>query len=450
MKKREFYLKALVAGAYLTTAWNIACFSLTAEGAEEWKKQPYAYRLVQMPNAYYYVNPDNTEELVMIEDAKPGKPLFARNELVELLPGEMPNVFQPVTTTYGNILANQILLVRPFENKIPFMTGRISIKKIEKILEERIEERSSPLSRDITDSALERLVPGQVDPNKLPIYVDEYLKFCDGAFSLVGYTQLFTPADTRKTMTAPPGIVKLRNALIEANKDKLHDRAVVAEIAEKLQAADAEYLKGDRGEDFLTSAKARKIVRPRLFLMYGAETGIEEKIDVDLIQNSLAEGWDIKKFPAMNNALRAGSYNRGKQTELGGEAVKDLFRASGNLKISSQDCESIVGIPTVIKAGDTERYFGLNMIQDNRPVTLNKENVGRYIGQLIHLRSPMTCKNSHTDYCSTCLGERLANNPTGLSMAVADYGSAFLAIYMSAAHSKGIQVAKLNIKDQLQ
>jgi hypothetical protein len=253
-------------------------------------------------------------------------------------------------------------------------------------------------------------------------------------------------------MTAPPGIAKLRNALIEANKDKLHDRAVVAEIAEKLQEADAEYLKGDRGEDFITSAKARKIVRPRLFLMYGAETGIEEKIDVDLIQNSLAEGWDIKKFPAMNNALRAGSYNRGKQTELGGEAVKDLFRASGNLKISSPDCGSTVGIPTVITTKETEKYLGgFSLINDDGSTTkITKENVGNYLGKAIRLRSPMTCKNSHTDYCAVCLGDRLANNPTGLSMAVADYGSAFLAIYMSAAHSKGIQVAKLSIKDQLQ
>jgi hypothetical protein len=61
----------------------------------------------------------------------------------------------------------------------------------------------------------------------------------------------------------------------------------------------------------------------------------------------------------------------------------------------------------------------------------------------------MTCKNSVTDYCAVCLGDRLANTPTGLSMAVADYGSAFLEIYMSAAHSKGIQVARLDIKKQL-
>lgn len=444
MNKREFYLKALMAETYLITAWNIACFGLVAEGPEDWKKKPYPYRLVQLPNAHYFVNPDNTEELVLIEDSVPGKPLLARNELIHLEVGDLPNVYQPLDTTYGNVMANQIMLIRPFYNKIPFMAGRISTKKIEEIIAQRLQERPAE------NAIAEAQVYDNSDPLKEPLYVDEYLKFCDGAFSLVAYTQLFTPADTRKTMTAPPGLKEYRDKLIAENQGRLHDRAVVADIAKKLQEYDKAYLKGDRGEDFLTSSKSREIVRPRLFLMYGAETGIEEKVDVDLIERSLTEGWDIEKFPSMNNALRAGSFNRGKQTELGGEAVKDLFRASGNLKISSPDCGSIVGLPSFFKKEDGARIIGFSAIEDNGGITkITKENVNEYVDKPIRLRSPMTCKNSHTDYCSVCLGDRLANNPTGLSMAVADYGSAFLDIYMSAAHSKGIQVARLNIKDQL-
>ncbi|BAW19232.1 putative RNA polymerase beta prime subunit [Ralstonia phage RP31] len=441
MNKREFYLKALASEAYLVTAWNIACFSLIAEGPEDWKAKPYPYRLVQLPNAHYFVDPEDTTKLVLIEDSTPGKPLFVRNELVQLEPGDMPNVFAPITTTYGNVLANQIMLVRPFGGKIGFMTGRISTKKIEKIIEMRLQDRP----------AAELVDGNQPEPDLAlaPIYVDEYQRYCDGAFSLVAYTQLFTPADTRKTMTPPPGIKQLRDMLVKQNAGHLHDRAVVAEIAEKLQKVDADYLKGDRGEDFLTSDKSRKIVRSRLFLMYGAETGIEEKVDVDLIERSLTEGWDVNKFPTMNNALRAGSFNRGKQTELGGEAVKDLFRASGNLKISSPDCGSTVGLPSFFTEQDAERIIGFSVIEEGGPTKITHDNVGKYLGKAISLRSPMTCKNSHTDYCAVCLGDRLANTPTGLSMAVADYGSAFLAIYMSAAHSKGIQVARLNIKDQL-
>lgn len=445
MNKREFYLKALAADTYLITAWNIACFSITAEGSEEWKKKPYPYRLVQLPNAHYFVNPDNTEELVLLDDSKAGQPLFARNELIHLEPSELPNVYSALDTTYGNVLANQILLVRPFDRKIPFMAGRISTKKIETIVEQRLQER--PATNELAES--EAIVVS--DPLKAPIYVDEYLKFCDGAFSLVAYTQLFTPADTRKTMTQPPGLIEYRNKLLEENKGRLHDRAVVADIAKKLQAYDAEYLKGDRGgEDFLTSSKSREIVRPRLFLMFGAEAGIEEKVDVELIDRSLTEGWDVSKFPAMNDGSRAGSFNRGKQTELGGEAVKDLFRASGNLKISSPDCGSTVGLPSFFRESDADRMLGFSVIEDNGTVTkITRENVGSYVNREIRMRSPMTCKNDHTDYCGVCLGDRLTNNPTGLSMAVADYGSAFLDIYMKAAHAKAIQVAKLNIKDQL-
>lgn len=443
MNKREFYLKALAGDTYLITAWNITCFSLIAEGADEWKKNPYPYRLVQLPNAHYFVNPDNTEELVLIEDSVAGAPLFTRNEFIHLEPDDLANITEPTDTCYGNVLANQIMLVRPFHNKIPFMTGRISVKKIEAIIEKRLQER--PVDWNETHQASD-----ETNPHTAPIYIDEYLKYCDGTFSLVAYTQLFTPADTRKTMTAPPGVTEYRNKLIAENKGRLHDRAVVADIAKKLQQYDAQYLKGDRGKDFLTSKKSLEVVRPRLFLMYGAETGIEEKVDIDLIERSLTEGWDVSKFPSMNNALRAGSFNRGKQTELGGEAVKDLFRASGNLKISSPDCGSNVGLPSFFKESDASRVVGFSAINGDGSVTkITNENVNDYLGKTIYLRSSMTCKNDHTDYCAVCLGDRLANNPTSLSMAVADYGSAFLGIFLSAAHSKGIQVQKLDIKSQL-
>lgn len=442
MNKRDFYLAAINAETFLITAWNISCFSIIGEGADDWKKNPYPYRLVQRGNGYYYVNPEDTTELVKIEDAPAGQPLLKRLGGITIDAGELPNVSKPIHTTYSNVLANALMLIRPFKNKIEFMTGRFGAKKIEAMLEKRLTER--PANWDGKPEEVEG------DPLTAPIYIDEYLKYCDGAFSLVAYTQLFTPANTRKTMTAPPGIVEARNALVKQYAGRLHDRAVVAEISAKLREIDAAYLAGDRGEDFLISKKAREIVRPRKYLMYGAETGIEEKVDVDLIERSLTEGWDVNKFPSMNNALRAGSFNRGKQTELGGAAVKDLFRASGNLKISSEDCGSTVGLPTVIGNKDNERFVGFSVVnEDGSHTKITDENVANWVGKRIKLRSPMTCKNQVTDYCSVCLGDRLANNPTSLSMAVADYGSAFLAIYMSAAHSKGIQVARLDVKRQM-
>lgn len=447
MNKRQFYLDALKNGAYLVTAWNISCYGLISESPEEWKTNPYPYRIVQQTNGYYYVNPENTTELILISDARAGQPLFARNELIHLDVGDIPNVTKPIDTCYGNVLANQIMFVYAFGNKFPFLTGRYNIGKIEKMIAQRLED--NPRTQE-EFKLVEANIADLSDPLRAPLFVDEYLRFADGTYSLVAYTQLFTPADTRKTMTAPPGVVELRNKLVEENKDKLHDRAVVADIATQLQQLDADYMKGDRGLDFLITDKSKKIVRSRLYLMYGAETGIEEKVTVDLIQKSLTEGWDIEKFPEMNNALRAGSYYRGKLTELGGAAVKEIFRAAGNLAMTAEDCGSTFGLPGYYKSEESERIVGFTAInQDGSLTRITEDNVSEYVNKEIALRSPMTCKLEHTDYCATCLGERLARNPTGMAMAAVEYGAAFLGIFMSAAHSKGIQTAKLSLKDVL-
>lgn len=444
MNKREFFLKAMKAKCYQTTAWNITAFSIVAEGPNDWKNEPYPYRIVQMPNGFFFVDPEDTGRLIQIEGATVGRPLFKASEPLALDAGDLPNVYEPVMTTYGNALLNMITIVYGFGGKIPFQSGRVNIGKIEGIIEKRLTEDPEGHNEDEPEHT------GQSVPDgKEPLYISEYLRFCNGCFSLVAYTQLFTPANTRKTMTAPPGVVELRNKLVKANAGRLHDRAVVAQITAELQKLDAAYLKGDRGEGFLISDKSRKIVRSRLFLSYGAETGIEEKVDVDYVQPALVEGWDLEAFPSMNNALRAGSFNRGKQTELGGESVKDILRATGNLKIAAQDCGTTIGIPEIIVKGDEHNLIGFTVIDNGQSVKITEDNYGAYMGRKITKRSPMTCKLTKTDFCATCLGDRLANSPTGLSMAVADYGSAFLAIYMSAAHSKGIQVARLDINKQL-
>jgi hypothetical protein len=185
--------------------------------------------------------------------------------------------------------------------------------------------------------------------------------------------------------------------------------------------------------------------------MVGGELGLsEDTVNVALIQNSLAEGWDINAFPEMNNTLRAGSFNRGAQTVLGGVAVKGLLRASANLNVTADDCGSRIGVVSDITKDTLSRFVGRSVIlKEGTEVMRTEEDVGRYLGKRIMIRSPMYCKFDKTDYCKVCLGERLANNPEGLSIAVSEYGSTFLAIFMSAAHSKALQLAKMDWKSRI-
>ena len=443
MKKLELFILAMAAEEYRRSAWVISAFSMIAEDRDAWKKEPYPYRISQQPDGHYFVDPTQNNQLTLIEDAPASLPPFHIKEAIVLNAGDLPNVTSTVTTNYGTALVNAIVLCYPFKNKIPYIAEKFNPAMLEKIITKRFQDTpEDPALRD--------------DKH---IYVDEYLKFTDAMFSLEAYTQLCVPAYTEKSLSQCPGIYALRDQLIEKYKDRLHDPATIAVIDAALIAFYKEWLKGDESEGFLIEKKSIDIVRKRLLMMHGAETGLEDNVDVVLIKNSLSEGWDISAFPAMNNSLRAGSFNRGQQTELGGVAVKELLRAASNLRVTDNDCGSTMGVDIVTGPSDQDKLIGFTAIEKVSTKTaqfvgdsqisfsntkITEDNVGTYLGKKVTLRSPMFCQLEKTDYCRTCVGDKLASSPTGLPTVVSAYGSAFLATFMSAAHSKALSLAKMN------
>lgn len=429
MDKRTYFLKAMQAEEFRRRAWVISAFSIINDGGDAWKKDPYAYRVVQMPTGHFFVDPEKNGELTKIDDVKPGQPPFAFMDRVALKKGDMPNVTQDLDTTYGNVLLNYIMLVYPFGAKVEFVTGRISPRKLEALVLPRLQD-----------------TPAEGKPREDKyLYVDEYLKFVDAAFSTVAYTQLCVPAATEKTMQAAPGIHEFRDKLIAENKDRLHDPAVIAKIDAALVQYDREWLKGDPGERFLITGKSMNIVRKKQFGMLGAEAGLSDGIDVDLIGRSLAEGWDIDKFPQMNNTQRAGSYNRGHQTMLGGESVKWLLRASSNINITVDDCGTRMGLPMLVDGDNVEKLVGFSIVSKQGHLHIPDMDAARqYIGKRVLMRSPMFCKLPYTDYCKCCVGDRLAATPTSASTAVSGYGSTLMDIFMQAGHGKQLSLAKFD------
>lgn len=434
MDKRSFFLAAMKSEEYRRTAWIVSAFSLIQEDAEAWKKDPYPYRIVQRPDGMWYVDPQNLENLFKITDAKPNQVLYKPLDAIELDVGDVPTVKKKILTTYGNILVNYVCLIYPFGNKIDFLTGKISASQIEKMIVGKL--RDTPKEGEKRDDGV--------------YYVDEYLRFANGPFFLAGLTPLFVPAGTEKAMTVNPEIYKLRAKLLEENKERLHDPAVIAKIEAELVKADKEWIKGDPAENFLLSGKAYNVIRKKLFLQVGAEVGLEEKVDVVNIPTSLSEGWDIERFPEMNNSLRAGSFNRGAQTMLGGESVKWLLRASSNMNVAADDCGATLGFPLVVTEDQKHNWVGFSIVNDMGKTTkVTEDNFGSYLGKHVMKRSPMFCRTGKTDYCKTCVGDRLSLIPTALSSAVADYGNAFLALFLALAHGKALLLSHMDYKKSI-
>lgn len=430
MNKNEFFMKAMESKLYGKRAWVISALALITEDYSAWMKEPYAYRIVQTPTGFFFCDPENALQLTAIDDAETGKPIFNFRHPISLKAGSVVNLKKDIDTTIGNTFFNFCCIVHAFNDKFDFMEGYVNISKVEDRIAERMEDN------------------GVVKAGA--IYVDEYLKFVDAVGYLTNFTQLCVWAATEKLLKAPPGIAEFKKKLLEENKGRLSDPMVIAQIDAELVKFDAAYLKGDPCENFLISGKSRNIVRKKMFLMHGAEVGLSEGVGVELIENSLEQGWQPSKFSAMNNSLRAGAYNRGIETALGGDAVKWLLRTSSNISATVQDCGTTLGRIAEVKPDNVRRLIGLSVLVDDKPVLVdNAEDAGTYLGKTVTVRSPMYCNLDNTDYCFTCIGKRLANNPTAISIAVAEYGSKFQDLFMQAGHAKAILLAKMDYKKSI-
>lgn len=430
MNKRDLFIKAMKSGLYKKLEWVISAFSISQE-----TDSVYGYKLKNDPTGHYYLDPNNLKDWIKIDDSIAGTALYSAKESIDISQEDIPNLKESITSTYGNLLANYVLLVYPFNDKIPYINKRIKLGAIESYI--------LPIFKSNPPKGQER------DPKY--IYADEYVALGNAVLYCCSFSQLFTWGLTEKIVIPPDWVKEEKAKLIEKYKDSLNEAATVAIIDAELVKKYKEYIKGDPGENFLISSKSTDIVAKKKYLMVGGELGLsEDTVNVALVQNSLDEGWDVDKFPDMLNTLRAGSYNRGAQTVLGGVAVKGLLRASANLNVTVEDCGSRLGLIADIEENNLDRFVGLSVIlKDSTKVMSKKEDVGAYLGKRIMVRSPMYCKLDKTDYCKICLGDRLANNPEGLSIAVSEYGSTFLSIFMRGAHAKSLQLAKMDWKSAI-
>lgn len=428
MNRREYFLKACRDEMFRHKRWVITHFSETYPSNEQ-LENPTPYLIFPGETHYMVYLPDEQGQLYveMLDDAQLGLPPFVLREGVDLKAGDVPNLKRDVTTTYGNILFNYVVLVWPFGDKIDFITGEIKLKKH---VESEIDQR---LTTDGTEPR------AGIDS---PIYVSEYLNYVDAAQSLVGYTQLCVPSATRKTMTVNPDILKRRDELLEQYKDQLNDPAIVAKIDKELVDLDREWMKGDLGEGFYFKDKFYNVVRKKSHIFHGAESGFKDGPDVDVVRNSLAEGWEIDKLPAMVNSLREGSYSRSTLTALGGESAKTLNRIFQNTRVEQEDCGSRLGWKHRLTGVNHRRFIGFHRITQNGTELLTEDNISKFIDKTVTLRTPMFCKTPKTGFCQKCVGEQIAQSPNAIGSLVAAVGSRFLDIFMAKMHGTELTTAE--------
>ncbi len=432
MDKRQYFLAALQNNAALYKAWVLSTFAVIHKrSVEKLQSDPHPFHLIhskQNEDKVYFKDP-KTDEWGVIEGAEWGKPIFDFDDPIHLEPGDLPNVTEAVDTTYGNALFNAMVIVYAFGSKMKFKTGAISGSMMEKEIGSKL--------KDTPDN--------EQDRKDEFYYVDELLRHNDAVTALSGFAGVFCPAASEKSMTIDPAIIKRRDQLLKENKDKLNDPAVIAAIEKELVEMDIKSFENDPAKKFYIKDKTYAVSRKRCFIMFGVETGFDTGKEAKLIVPSLKEGWDLNNLPGMVESLRAGSYNRGHETALGGESVKYFYRIFQNTRVLEEDCNTTKGLRWKVTLSNLKKFIGLHPLSKGETKGYTEAELKQLVGKEIVLRSPLYCKTKAPSFCAKCVGDSFAANPTGLHTSISDVGSRFLYVFMLAMHGKALRTAEYRI-----
>lgn len=438
MDKRTFLLRALNEGNRVEQkVWvdNITAMVLDQDEPER------VWDTVRREDGYYVLTPE--EGVVKIVDSSGDRPLFRWRERFDLRSGDLenypdtPETQDTLITTVGNVITNHLVLCIPFGDEIPFQAGRIDIRAIEDIIEDRLQ--SDPEDDD-----------GVSRSPKGVIYTREYRKYRDYFLSMVGYNANNVQSTTPKSLTGHPDRKKRRAELLEQYKDQLTDPAIIARIEGEMVALDKEWLEGDPSLTFYSvHDKYFGKVRKRLYSMFGGEAPFSDGVVMTLIERSLEEGIDPNDLPLMINSLREGTYNRGAQTQLGGESTKTIYRMLGTSRIVGEDCGVRYGVPFNFTPHNSKDFVNYWAIIGGKDTLLTESQVKSLEGTTVEVRSPLTCRAGRDDggrnVCERCAGTDLSEIKDGIPATGAQIGGRFLSAFLAAMHGKTLATHRLDL-----
>lgn len=364
---------------------------------------------------------DEQGNLIALEGYIENKPYIAIKDTIKVDSSMVPTVEGEIETTYGRLLANYMVLIYSFDDKVPYINTQWDIddvgKKIAKLLQDDV------------------------------VTVQQVRTYYRMAFFSSTLSTIVVPSVTRKALGTNPEIAKRKAQLLEEHKDNLDNPATIAKIEAELVKMDKEYLSDDESMGFYKSGKAFKNTRKQMYVIHGGETDMLDPSQTKLIPNSLEEGWDLTKLPELANSLRDGSYSRGAETALGGEAAKTIARVFQNVKIAEDDCEDVTGYPIRITNVNYKMLVGRYLVGKDEPLT--EGQLKSNIDKTLVIRSPMACKTEGNSFCKRCMGSNVSASKTALSMMAVAVGSSFLTASLAKMHDTSLSTSELNIKEVL-
>lgn len=313
------------------------------------------------------------------------KSKYNYTDIIDLNPSQSPTKKSLRTTLGRYVLYRALISYCELEDIIPFFD-----KPIEKNYFKSIEKEIAYAYQ--TD---------KINTDTIKKYIDTR--------DWIGYQwhTIFCTSFSPAVIKIHPEVRKLKNQLLTQYKDELDKGdAVVSEKIEKaLVDKTKECFKGDLGMDLYNSG-ARGSLENNYKNNYLYRGAVENPLTggYDIIRSALSDGLKKEDIPSTSNSILSGAYPKACGTANSGYIAKQLLAQlqTESLDVKGSDCGSKNTINFVLT--DDAKVDYRYIVENGKLVLLTRENKSKYVGKLIHMRSPMCCVGKKI--CNICAGEQ--------------------------------------------
>jgi hypothetical protein len=162
------------------------------------------------------------------------------------------------------------------------------------------------------------------------------------------------------------------------------------------------------------------------------------------------DGIKKEEYPLFADSAVSGTYARAIGVAQGGYQVKKFIASLQDVETADlgSDCGTTEYLETILDPFFKETYLDMYIIEGTKLVQLTSENITKYLGKPIKLRSPMFCKYPSPRLCNKCVGEHpYKMNLKTIGLASTKIGSTLMNKRLKAFHNKQVHIYEMEVED---
>jgi hypothetical protein len=278
------------------------------------------------------------------------------------------------------------------------------------------------------------MLADRVTPQDWAQYIDR-IQFFGFAFN-TNVSVSFTP----NTCKVLPSVKKKRKELQEKYKDELAkgNATVAVEIENELMKIAKEELKNDPGMTIYDSGCKPKfdVAYKNCFISRGP-VYMPHKEEFEIGKQSFLDGLEKEDVPQYATSVINGSFAKAIDTGVAGYVTKKLFSTYQSVVLGEHgsDCHTKGYREFVLTADAADKFKNRYVVDNGKLVELTEENMPKYIGKKVKMRSPMYCLYPGDKLCNKCAGEMFYRQGIqNVGLATSSVGNHFLNTLMKQFH----------------